>query len=142
MPLPDDFVPPAVPGPNMIGDDCNESLANVFCFGAFADRHSGVVYTDLTGNFPFVLFDGSVCFLVMYHYKANAILAMPITGLDDRSIFNACKTNFNKLAQKGFKPKLNVMDNQVTKHIKIFLLKEECKLQLVELHNHRVNAAE
>jgi hypothetical protein len=33
------------------------------------------------------------------------------------------------------------MDDQVTKHIKQFLTKEECKLQLVELHNHRVNAA-
>jgi hypothetical protein len=43
MPLPDDFVPPAVPGPNLIGDDCNESIANMFCFGAFADRHSGVI---------------------------------------------------------------------------------------------------
>ncbi len=43
---------------------------------------------------------------------------------------------------KGFKPKLNVMDNQATKHIKKFLNKYECKLQLVEPHNHRVNAAE
>ncbi len=34
------------------------------------------------------------------------------------------------------------MDNQATKHIKKFLTKEECKLQLVESHNHRVNAAE
>jgi hypothetical protein len=34
------------------------------------------------------------------------------------------------------------MDNQATKHIKQFLMQEECKLQLVELHNHGVNAAE
>ncbi len=34
------------------------------------------------------------------------------------------------------------MDNQATKHIKKFLTKNECKLQLVEPHNHRVNAAE
>ncbi len=33
------------------------------------------------------------------------------------------------------------MDNQATKHIKQFLTEEECKLQLVEPHNHRVNAA-
>jgi hypothetical protein len=79
----------------------------------------------------------------MYHYKANAIMATPIAGLDDKSIFNAYKKNFDELAAKGFKPKLNVMDNQATKQIKIFLLtKEECKLQLVEPHNHRVNAAE
>jgi hypothetical protein len=34
------------------------------------------------------------------------------------------------------------MDNQATKYIKQFLDKNECKLQLVEPHNHRVNAAE
>ena len=113
-----------------------------FCYGAFANRQSGVVYNDLTGSFPFVSFDGSVCFLVMYHYKANAIMATPISGLDDKTIFNAFKKNFDELAAKGFKPKLNVMDNQATKQIKIFLTKEECKLQLVEPHNHRVNAAE
>ena len=34
------------------------------------------------------------------------------------------------------------MDNQVAKHIKQFLTEEECKLQPVKPHNHRVNAAE
>jgi hypothetical protein len=43
---------------------------------------------------------------------------------------------------KGFKPKLNIMDNQATEHIKQFLSENECKLQLVKPHNHRVNAAE
>ena len=100
--------------------DNDESIANVFCYGAFADKQSGVVYNDLTGSFPFVSYDGSVCFLVMYHYEANAILATPIAGLDDESIFNAYKQNFDKLMQKGFKPKLNVMDNQATRHIKTF----------------------
>ncbi len=42
---------------------------------------------------------------------------------------------------KGFTPKLNVMDNQATKHIKKFLPDHECKLQLVEPHNHQINAA-
>ena len=50
--------------------------------------------------------------------------------------------NFDELASKGFKPKLNVMDNQATKYIKQFLTEEDCELQLVEPHNHRVNAAE
>jgi len=47
---------------NYTPDD--ESIANVFCFGAFADKVSGVVYNDLTGNFPFMSIDGSVCFFV------------------------------------------------------------------------------
>ena len=34
------------------------------------------------------------------------------------------------------------MDNQATKYIKKFLTENDCKLQVVEPHNHRVNAAE
>ncbi len=50
------------PGPNVIDDDENKSIMNVFCFGAFADNRDGVVYNDLTGLFPFMLLDGSVFF--------------------------------------------------------------------------------
>ena len=95
LPEPDDVGRPLDSLPNVIDDD--ESIANVFCYGAFADKRSGVVYNDLTGSFPFVSFDGSVCFLVMYVYEANAILATPIAGLDDQSIFTAYKRNFDKL---------------------------------------------
>jgi hypothetical protein len=90
--------------PNLIGDDGNESIANVFGFGAFADINNGIIYHDLTGSFPFMSLDGSVCFFVLYHYKANCILASPIAGLDDKSIFEANKTRFRELEAKGFKP--------------------------------------
>ncbi len=128
--------------PNLIGYDGDESIANVFVFGAFVDKISGIIYHDLTGSFPFMSLDGSICFFILYHYKSNCILASPIDGLDDKSIFAAYEKRFKELESKGFKPKLNVMDNQATKHIKQFLTKNECRLQLVEPHNHHVNAAE
>ena len=123
-------------------DDSKGSIANVFVFGAFADKNNGIMYHDLTGSFPFMSLDGSVCFFILYHYESNSILADPIAGLDDKSIFEAYKTRFRELEAKGFKPKLNVMDNESTKHIKQFLTENECKLQLVEPHNHCVNVAE
>ncbi len=126
----------------IISKDEEESIANVFVFGAFADKNNGIVYHDLTGLFPFMSLDGSVCFFVLYHYKLNCILTTPIAGLDDISIFNAYKKQFEELAAKGFKPKLDAMENQATKQIKKFLTNNECKLQLVEPHNHHVNAAE
>ena len=46
------------------------------------------------------------------------------------------------MVSKGFKPKVNVMDNQATKAIKAYLTPQQVTLQLVEPHNHRVNAAE
>ena len=50
VPVPDDFPIPNVGGPNFIADD-DESIANVFCYGAFADKRSGVVYNDLPAIF-------------------------------------------------------------------------------------------
>jgi hypothetical protein len=76
----------------IISDDDDESIANIFAFGAFANKNNGVVYHDLTGSFPFMSLDGSVCFVVLYHYKLNCILPAPIASLDDVSIFNAYKT--------------------------------------------------
>jgi hypothetical protein len=88
-------------GPNIIFDNDDVSIANIFCFGAFANKNSGIVYHDLTGSFPFMLFDGNVCFFVLYHYKSNAILASPVAGLDNVSIFKAYKKYFKELTAKG-----------------------------------------
>jgi hypothetical protein len=74
--------------------------------------------------------------------KQIAILGTPIAGLDNKSIFNAYRTMFLNLTTRGFKFKSNVMDNQATKHIKKFLTKEECTLQLVKPHNHCIYATE
>jgi hypothetical protein len=125
---------------NFIPDD--KFIANVFCFGAFANKINGVVYNYLTGHFPFMSIDGSVCFFVLYHYETNAILVKLIANVDNRSIFEAYKEAFETLEAKGYKPKMNVMDNQATQYIKKFLTKKECDLQVVEPHNHHVNAAE
>jgi hypothetical protein len=50
-----------------MSEDDKESIANIFSFGAFADKNNGIVYHDLTGSFPFMSLDGSVCFFVLYH---------------------------------------------------------------------------
>ncbi len=121
--------------------DDNESIANVFCFGVFVDKNNRVVYNDLMDSFPFISLEGSIYFFLVYHYKANAILAMPIAGLDNISIFKAYKMQFEDLTSKGFKPKINIMNNQAAKHIKAFLTEQQCKLQLLEPHNHRMNTA-
>ncbi len=74
----------SVQQPNLIRmDDDDTSIANIFCFGAFADKTSRIVYNDLTGSFPFISLEGSVCFFVLYHYESNCILASPIKGMDD-----------------------------------------------------------
>jgi hypothetical protein len=129
-------------GPKYIIEDDDSSIGNIFCFGAFADKQTGILYNDLTGSFPYMSLKGNICFLIVYYYKSNAILTLPISGFNNNTIFAAYKTQFEFLESKGHKIKLNVMDNQCTKQIKKFLTANDCNLMLVEPHNHRVNAAE
>jgi hypothetical protein len=83
--------------PNLITDVDDKSIANIFCFGAFANKTTGVVYNDCTGDFPFMSLDGYVCFFVMYHYKTNVTLATPIPSLDSKSILDAYAKKSNIL---------------------------------------------
>ncbi len=82
--------------------------------------------------------DGSVCFFVMYHYETNAILVKAIANVDNRRIFDAYKEIFETLEAKGYKPKMNVMDNQATKYIKKFLTKKEA---IFNLWSHTIIAS-
>jgi hypothetical protein len=50
------------------------------------------------------------------------------------------RSPYRLVTAKGFKPKLNIMNNQAKKHIKKFLTKNNCKLQVVKLNNQQVNA--
>jgi hypothetical protein len=129
-------------GPLVIAEDNKSSVGFFFCFAAFADKRTGVMYNDLTGSFPYMSLEGNVCYLIIYHYEFNAILGLPISGFDDNTVFAAYKTQFEFLESKGYKIKINVMGNQCTKQIKKFLTDKDCELMLVEPHNHRVNAAE
>jgi hypothetical protein len=75
----------------LIPDNNTPCESNLFCFAAFADKRTGTLYNDLTGLFPYMSLKGDMCFLVAYHYKTNAILALPISGFSDKTIFAAYK---------------------------------------------------
>jgi hypothetical protein len=105
-------------GANVIADNNSPTDANLFCFAAFADKHTGTVYTNLTRLFPFMSLEENLCFLVVYHYKTNAILVLPISGFSDDIILVAYKQQHELLESKGFNIKLNVMNNQSSVTIK------------------------
>jgi hypothetical protein len=79
---------------------------------------------------------------VVYHYKTNAILALPISGFINKIIFAAYKQQYEMLESMGHLIRLNIIDNQASQTIKKILTKNQCELMLVEPHNHHVNAAE
>ncbi len=97
-----DSVHPPFPTANVIEDD-DTSDANVFIFAAFADKQTGTLYSDLTGSFPFMSLEGNVCFLVVYHYETNAIMAVPLPNFTDVAILTAYKSQFELLERKGHK---------------------------------------
>ena len=116
---------PRPPNTNLIEDDVSSMDGNIFCFGAFADKHTGVIYSNSTGTFPYMSLEGNVCFFVVYHYESNAILGLPVKNMEDSTIYKAYKQQFEFLKSKGFTIKLNVMDNQASRQIKRFLSTQE-----------------
>jgi hypothetical protein len=73
---------PNHPPPNINSEIEDESIANVLCFRAFANKVTNVIYNDCTSGFSYMSLDGNVCFFVMYQYKTAAVLITPIAGLD------------------------------------------------------------
>jgi hypothetical protein len=114
----------------------------VFCFTAMADKAKRTLYHDLTGRLPVMSLEGNQYFLVAYDYTINAILVRPTKDLESDTIIKAFDSIFQELKQKGFKPQLNITDNQAVTALKTYLHKENCEWQFVEPNNHRVNAAE
>jgi hypothetical protein len=91
---------PRLPNTNLIEDDVSSRDGNIFCFGAFANKHPGVVYSDFTGTFPYMSLEGNVCFFVVYHYESNAILGLPVKNMEDSTIYEAYKNNLSSSKAK------------------------------------------
>jgi hypothetical protein len=127
---------------NIIEDNDSPCKTDLFFFATFANKNTRTLYNNLTVAFPFQSPKGNVCFLMVYHYKTNAILALPISSFSDKIIFVAYKQQYEMLESKGHVIRLNIIDNQASQTIKKFLTKKQSKLMLVEPHNHHVNATE
>ena len=57
-------------------------------------------------------------------------------------IVSCFKQQITYLTKRGFKPILNIIDNVASKSVQANLEAEKVNIQLLEPHNHRVNAAE
>ena len=60
----------------------------------------------------------------------------------EETIVSCFKQNITYLTKRGFKPILNIIDNVASKAVQAYLESEKVNIQLVEPHNHKVNAAE
>ena len=63
-------------------------------------------------------------------------------GRTDKDMVEVFQDIYSYLRERDLTPALHVMDNGCSKAIKTFIQKEKVDIQLMEQHNHRVNAAE
>ena len=131
----EDMNPPAEQVCTAIDDE-------MFCFAVLADTNEGTIYSDLTGQFPVQSYSGMNYIFVAYIYTINAIILRPMKNRTDKSMIAVFQDIYEYLKQRGCSPKLHVLDNECSKAVKQYIKSEQVNIQLVEPHNHRVNAAE
>ena len=121
---------------------CTAINNKVFCFAALADTTKGTIYSDLTGRFPLQSYAGMQYIFIAYIYDENYIIIRPMKNRSDASMIDVFKDVYELLQRKGKNPNLHVLDNECSKAIKTYVAEQNTTIQLVEPHNHRVNAAE
>jgi hypothetical protein len=102
----------------------------------------GQLYTDLTGKFPVRYSKGNSYVMVCYVYDCNYVKVIPIKYRSASEWVKAYDTVHQELTVKGFKPKLQTLDNEASAALKIFFTVNDIDYQLVPPHCHRRNAAE
>ncbi len=87
---------------HIINDDMEESIANVFLLRCFCRQKSRCCVKLPHGEFShFMSYNRYVCFLVLYHYKADGIMATPVAGLNNISILMRTKRHLKTWNLKG-----------------------------------------
>jgi hypothetical protein len=102
----------------------------------------GQLYTDLTGKFPVRSSKGNYYVMLCYIYDCNYIKVVPMKSRSASEWVKAYDNIHQELTVKGFKPKLQTLDNEASTALKNFFTVNSIAYQLVPPHCHRRNAAE
>jgi hypothetical protein len=102
----------------------------------------GQLYTDLMGKFPVRSSKGNSYVMVCYIYDCNYFKVVLMKSRSASEWVNAYDSIHQELTVKGFKPKLQTLDNEASTALKNFFTVNDIAYQLVPPHCHRCNAAE
>jgi hypothetical protein len=108
-------------------------------YAVFVDQ--GQLYTDLTGKFPVRSSKGNSYVMLCYIYDCNYIKVVPMKSRSASEWVKAYDRIHQELTVKGFKPKLQTLDNEASTALKNFFTVNNIANQLVPLHCHRRNAS-
>jgi hypothetical protein len=102
----------------------------------------GQLYTDLTGKFPVRSNKGNSYVMLCYIYDCNYVKVIPMKSRSASEWVKAYDSIHQVLTVKGFKPKLQTLDNEASAALKNLFTVNDIAYQLVPPHCHRRNAAE
>jgi hypothetical protein len=102
----------------------------------------GQLYTDLTGKFPVRYSKGNSYVMVCYVYECNYVKVIPMKSRSASEWVKAYDTIHQELTVKGFKPKLQTLNNEASAAFKHFFTANDVEYQLVPPRCHRRNAVE
>jgi hypothetical protein len=96
----------------------------------------GQLYTDLTGKFPVRSSKGNSYIMVCYIYDCNYVKVVPMKSRSASELVKAYDSVHQELTVKGFKPKLQTLDNEASTALKTFFTVNDIVYQLVPPHCH------
>jgi hypothetical protein len=91
----------------------------------------GQLYTDLTGQFPVRSSKGNSYVMVCYVYDCNYVKVIPMKSRSSSEWVSAYDTVHQELTVKGFKPKLQTLDNEASTALKNLFTVNDIAYQLV-----------
>jgi hypothetical protein len=101
----------------------------------------GQLYTDLTGKFPVRSSKWNAYVMACYIYDCNYDKVVPMKSRSASEWVKAYDSIHQELTVKGFKPKLQPLDNEASTALKNFFTVNDITYQLVPPHCHRRNSA-
>jgi hypothetical protein len=102
----------------------------------------GQLCTNLAGKFPLQSSRGNSYVMVCYVYDCNYVKVIPMRSRSASEWVKSYDTVHQELTVKGFKPKLQNLDNEASTALKTFFTVNDVAYQLVPPHCHHRNAAE
>jgi hypothetical protein len=91
----------------------------------------GQLYTDLTGKFTVGSSKGNWYVMVCYVFDCNYVKVVPIKSRSASEWVKAYDHIHQELTAKGFKPKLQTLDNEASAALKNFFTTNDVEYQLV-----------
>ena len=80
----------------------------IYCFATIGDKNKDMVYSDPTGNFPVRLHNGMLYVAVVYVYKCNAILLLPMKSREGVSMMEVFTSIYADLEAIMHTPNIHI----------------------------------